>query len=391
MGKRRSKAGLSGLSQFVAVLHQDQTQTQTQPAPRPLTVQKLDQDNSSGVEHREDECGESVEMSSAGFRAIQTEISITASRYDMTGLVPFFSEISQVPEHLKKCMFGPHSLPLWSSLLNILVDLSDFSQRTRFFSLYDKPPGCLLDEEGWYSVTPERVANQVAERCRCNVILDAFCGVGGNAIAFAKTCERGLLSSFSSVIVSHVLVIALDINPTRLALARHNAQIYGVSDRIEFIQADYISFARAYFSTPSPPSPSDSPSNKRRKIDTVFLSPPWGGPSYLAGSQLPLDDGEAENTGTNSHPTYSLSSIQPIHGRDLFVLTRKITPNIAYYLPRNTDVSEIGKLLDGVDDTGNPIRREGEEVEVEEEWMGSKLKALTCYFGGLAAGQDHLF
>lgn len=68
--------------------------------------------------------------------------------------------------------------------------LIDFSQRKRYFSLYDK--GCLLDEEGWYSVTPERVADQIAERCRCDTILDAFCGVGGNAIAFAKTCERGV-------------------------------------------------------------------------------------------------------------------------------------------------------------------------------------------------------
>jgi hypothetical protein len=32
-----------------------------------------------------------------------------------------------------------------------------------------------------------------------------------------------------------------------------------------------------------------------------------------------------------------------------------------------------------------------EYVEVEEEWMGSKLKALTCYFGGLADGQGHLY
>ena len=67
--------------------------------------------------------------------------------------------------------------------------LIDFSQRKRYFSMYDE--GCLLDEEGWYSVTPERVADQIAERCRCDTILDAFCGVGGNAIAFAKTCERG--------------------------------------------------------------------------------------------------------------------------------------------------------------------------------------------------------
>lgn len=57
------------------------------------------------------------------------------------------------------------------------------------FSRYSE--GCLLDEEGWYSVTPEKIADQIAERCRCDVIIDAFCGVGGNAIAFAKTCERG--------------------------------------------------------------------------------------------------------------------------------------------------------------------------------------------------------
>lgn len=67
----------------------------------------------------------------------------------------------------------------------------DFSQRYRFFSLYSEPPGCLLDEEGWFSVTPERIANQIAERCRCDTILDGFCGVGGNAIAFAQTCNRG--------------------------------------------------------------------------------------------------------------------------------------------------------------------------------------------------------
>ena len=71
----------------------------------------------------------------------------------------------------------------------------DFSQRKRLFSLYDE--GCLLDEEGWFSVTPEAIASQIAERCRCNTILDAFCGVGGNAIAFARTCERGAPSNFS--------------------------------------------------------------------------------------------------------------------------------------------------------------------------------------------------
>jgi hypothetical protein len=66
----------------------------------------------------------------------------------------------------------------------------DFHQRHRYFSLYSS--GCLLDREGWYSVTPEAIANRIAERCRSDVVLDAFCGVGANAIAFAHTCERGL-------------------------------------------------------------------------------------------------------------------------------------------------------------------------------------------------------
>ena len=66
----------------------------------------------------------------------------------------------------------------------------DYAQRKRYFSLYSF--GCLLDHEGWYSVTPELIANQIAERCRSGVVLDAFCGVGGNSIAFAHTCERGV-------------------------------------------------------------------------------------------------------------------------------------------------------------------------------------------------------
>lgn len=233
-----------------------------------------------------------------------------------------------------------------------------------------------MDEEGWYSVTPELVADQIAERCRCGTILDAFCGVGGNTIAFAKTCERGvcIFVSHPTAFYEAALVIALDNDPTRLALARHNATIYGVADRIEFILTDYITFVDSYLSLPS---------SSNRKIDVVFLSPPWGGPSYLAGStdnataaSIPQDMLPIE-----AHPEYSLASIQPIHGASLFGLSRRITRNIAYYLPRNTKLEEISLLIGG----------SGEKVEIEEEWMGTKLKALTCYFGGLAGGQEDLY
>lgn len=182
------------------------------------------------------------------------------------------------------------------------------------------------------------------------------------------------------------LVIALDTSPTRLSLARHNAQIYGVADRIEFILSDYISFANSYLTFPHTQS--------TRNIDVVFLSPPWGGPAYLSGSGdntplLLLDAGVYFPS--EEHPSYSLASIQPIHGAELFRLTRRITPNIAYYLPRNTRLEEVGALLESDSAGERTASSDLEHVEVEEEWMGSKLKALTCYFGGLVGGQEALF
>jgi trimethylguanosine synthase len=165
-------------------------------------------------------------------------------------------------------------------------------------------------------------------------------------------------------------VIALDISPTRLALARHNAALHGLSSRIEFVLADFRSFAaRILNATSSSPSASSS---LTRKIDVVFLSPPWGGPEYLSG------------------PEYHLVRTQPEPASELFRLARLLTPNVAFYVPRNTVLADIAALLPapasgraGVDGL--------EQVEVEEEWMGNKLKALTCYYGGLVQGQEHMF
>ena len=55
-----------------------------------------------------------------------------------------------------------------------------WKQRYRFFNKFDD--GILLDNESWFSVTPEAIATHIAERCQCDIIIDAFCGVGGNTI-----------------------------------------------------------------------------------------------------------------------------------------------------------------------------------------------------------------
>jgi len=232
-------------------------------------------------------------------------------------------------------------------------------------------------------VTPEAIANQIAERCRCDTVIDAFCGVGGNAIAFAKVCER---------------VIAIDNSATRLALARHNAAVYGVVDRIEFILGDFISFAKSLQHLSTHPS-----SSRRRPIDVVFLSPPWGGVDYLSMSpskdcQVPPGtpiQGERypDRTRSGTGQEYSLSNVSPLHGAELFQIARAITPNIAYFLPRNQALEEVSALVEPETSDGcqTVANNPHEIIEIEEEWMGAKLKALTCYFGGLVQGQEHLW
>lgn len=43
-----------------------------------------------------------------------------------------------------------------------------------------------MDEEGWFSVTPEPIAKHHTLRCGNGIIIDGFTGVGGNAIHFAE-------------------------------------------------------------------------------------------------------------------------------------------------------------------------------------------------------------
>lgn len=101
-------------------------------------------------------------------------------------------------------------------------------------------------------------------------------------------------------------VIAIDIDPVKIEMARNNAKIYGVEDRIEFIVGDFLQLA------------------PNLKADVVFMSPPWGGPSYLRGSSFDLD-----------------KILPPTGGKGLLEVARKITNNICYFLPRNCNVDQV--------------------------------------------------
>lgn len=117
-------------------------------------------------------------------------------------------------------------------------------------------PWLNVDEEGRWSLTPRHIAEAQAALALSDgglndgPVLDAFCGCGGNAVAFALAGLR---------------VTTVELNPTRLAMARHNAARFGVQDRITFVRGD----AR------------DEVARRLTADTTVFLDPPWGGPGEV--------------------------------------------------------------------------------------------------------------
>ncbi|NWX21411.1 TGS1 synthase, partial [Aegotheles bennettii] len=203
-----------------------------------------------------------------------------------------------------------------------------WAQRYRLFSRFDE--GIKLDREGWFSVTPEKIAEHIAIRVsqsfNCDIIVDAFCGVGGNAIQFALTSKR---------------VIAIDIDPEKLSLARHNAEVYGVADQIEFVCGDFMVLAADL------------------RADVVFLSPPWGGPDYATAEIFDIQTMICPDGYPFKVP----------HCCDFWLF---ITNNIVYFLPRNADIDQVASLA-------GP----GGKVEIEQNFLNNKLKTITAYFGDL--------
>lgn len=97
------------------------------------------------------------------------------------------------------------------------------------------------------------VASHVAESAPAEktILIDAFAGLGGNTIAFARSgrWER---------------IFAIEKDPQTLACAKHNAEIYGVSKKIWWIEGDCTQIIKKRFTGMA-------------KTAVIFASPPWGG------------------------------------------------------------------------------------------------------------------
>ncbi|KAG1692640.1 hypothetical protein DVH05_025120 [Phytophthora capsici] len=201
-----------------------------------------------------------------------------------------------------------------------------YLQRHVLFDRFED--GIQLDHESWYSVTPQAIAEHIAKRLACDVVVDPFSGCGGNVIQLAKTCKQ---------------VIAIDIDPEKIRMAKHNAEIYGVADKIEFIIGNSIDIL------------------PKIKADVVFLSPPWGGVKY-------------------SRKRFSLEDmlVKGVSGLDLFAKARQVSKNIAYYLPKGTPTEDLMALAPN------------EPVECEKIFLNNQLKVVTAYYGDLVAPANQI-
>lgn len=98
--------------------------------------------------------------------------------------------------------------------------------RVRARSKFNRADELWLTRAGLEQASSEAIAAWRARRFRdIGKVADLCCGIGGDLIGLAQRSEDGL-------------VLAVDHDPLHLAMARANANVYAVRDRVEFREAD---------------------------------------------------------------------------------------------------------------------------------------------------------
>jgi len=153
-----------------------------------------------------------------------------------------------------------------------------------------------------------------------------------------------------------------------LACAKHNAEIYGVENKIWWIQGDWR----------------DVVTGKRLRgllrgnegdDVVVFASPPWGGPGYsttVTSTSTTTENGNEDGDGQEvRRDVFSTIDMKPFGLKDLMDVLRGKESidkrNVVLYLPRNSDLNEFAKMI--VDD------EESNGVSSESE-VGKKTRVI---------------
>ena len=164
-----------------------------------------------------------------------------------------------------------------------------------------------------------KIANSIATSAseEAKILIDCFAGVGGNTIAFARS-DRW----------SEIHAIERDL--PSLECAKHNAQIYGVRDKVTWHLGDCFEILR---------------NRMQYKAGSciIFASPPWGGRLSLTLAVFQLI---SSGPGYRSDNIFNLFTMQPYGLRDLMQHFQAVSSDIVLYLPRTSDVRQLSEFAD---------------------------------------------
>ena len=214
------------------------------------------------------------------------------------------------------------------NLKNTAPNEKFWEKRYYYYSKFDE--GIQMDEESWFSVTPEPIAKYIAKLISGKIVIDGFCGSGGNVIQFSKYCKK---------------VYAIDIEKNKIDICKNNCKVYECKDNIEFILSDFLKM------------------KNKIKADYVFLSPPWGGPDYKFST------------------VYSIKKYMKPDIIDIVRVSLSVSKNILFYLPRNLDLDE---LFDICSEIKNEIEaNSGKNLFFDVKILKSndRIKTLLIIFG----------
>lgn len=215
-----------------------------------------------------------------------------------------------------------------SNIPEAYKDNNFYKKRYYYFSLFDK--GIQMDDESWYSVTPEELSEYISSiipNSNSSNILDGFCGCGGNVIHFSKRFKT---------------VYANDLYESKINLTKNNTSIYECEANIIYSTGDFLKFDT--------------------KVDYIFLSPPWGGPEYI------------------NDENFSLKKWITPDIEDIIKHSLNLSKNIIFYIPRNTDLIELSNYLykydlKNIEDYHNTIMLDARYLHS----AGKNKALLVCY------------
>lgn len=244
--------------------------------------------------------------------------------------------------------------------------------------------------------------------------MDAFCGCGGNAIAFGKIPSNKIS-----------LTVCVDIDRSKLEKAAYNASLYDIpNNKLVFIECNTMFVLMNCYKNgvlvdvnqlaniPNMPSPVKVEDYAGYRIggleslpphiDAVFMDPPWGGVDYSRQNSYdlvknmkiligPSDPVEPANEGV-SDDFFDTFTSKPAkkkgaklydkakdgeyaNGLDLVKMAAAATKSrlVIYDMPRNTTKTSLGQSALAAGYRGN--------IKLEEHYLNGRLKTVTAYLG----------